>query len=499
MHVNALQSALVRARFAGAPAQTVRSPLSALGRRQLTQSDLIGQSMSTMAPATGMVFIAQAMSGANAGPTGLVAILAATAVMTLVALCVRQFTMRLAASGSLYSFIAHGMPKPIALTAGAALLTGYVVMTISVSNNAGHDIVNMAAMSGLDLPAGMWFVACAVVVIVCAAVAIGGVRSATRIILAIELCTVSTIAVLLLLTPGHPTAGPHLDTPVSFGVFMVCQVVLSLAGFESAAFFGPEAERQLHTVSRAVVVTPILTGALFILAGWAGMTGQATTLINAYFYGTTSGVGVPIVVAVHLGVWCSWAASTLGFIQAGSRLLFSMSVEGVVPRFLGPVNQRFRTPAPAVVAFAAAAAIGAVWFRPGEPGSNFEVLLDVAWVLGYVLVAVAALVFLRRIGEHTARTLATCVLSIGAGTAFAVFTVIDGLRHGNVMFLAWSLLLGISGCIWYLVLRRFRPDRLASIGVFDSVETADLLPGSAILRTDEQGRPVLVATGSRLW
>ncbi|WP_442971990.1 hypothetical protein [Rhodococcus sp. P1Y] len=45
MNTNALSAALQQAALTERPADPVRSPLSALGRRQLAPFDLIGQSM----------------------------------------------------------------------------------------------------------------------------------------------------------------------------------------------------------------------------------------------------------------------------------------------------------------------------------------------------------------------------------------------------------------------------------------------------------------------
>ena len=54
----ALRAAITRAQNADQHSEPVFSPLRGLGRGRLTPIDLLGQSLSTIAPATGMVFIA---------------------------------------------------------------------------------------------------------------------------------------------------------------------------------------------------------------------------------------------------------------------------------------------------------------------------------------------------------------------------------------------------------------------------------------------------------
>ncbi|CCQ13685.1 putative amino acid transporter [Rhodococcus sp. AW25M09] len=492
MNTSALRAALEQAALTERPLNPVYSPLSALGRKQLTPVDLLGQSMSTMAPATCMVFIALWMSSADVGGAGLLGIIGATIVMTLVALCVRQFTLRLAASGSLYSFVAHGLGKRATLTAGAVLLFAYVGVSISVLSNAGANLVKVADVAGVHLGSGSVNIASILVALLVVAIAVRGVRLASRTILVIEICTLCLITVLLMRAPVAVTAiDPSTTAPIGFVLFLTMQTVLSLAGFESAAFFGPEARTPLRSVSRTVLLSPILVGALYVFAGWAGMTGHAGTLIGAYFNGVDSGASLPLVMAVNIGVCSSWIASTLGFAQAGSRLLFSMSVEKIVPSFLDRVHPRFRTPWAGVALFVGVSLIGSLWHNPHHATDNYDVVVEMALVLAYTMVSIAALRFLGRISEHTVWTRMFGLCAAAAGSGVLVFAVLDTVRSGAWGYLAWIVALGASGTIWYWFLWRFRPESIDAIGVFDSVETADLLPGSADLEMSAAGKPVL--------
>ncbi|MDP9636248.1 amino acid transporter [Rhodococcus sp. 06-221-2] len=492
MNTSALRAALEQAALTERPINPVYSPLSALGRKQLTPFDLLGQSMSTMAPATCMVFIALWMSTFEVGSAGLVAIVGATFVMTLVAFCIRQFTLRLAASGSLYSFVAHGLGKRATLTAAAVLLVGYVGVSISVLSNAGANLVKVADVSGLHLGGGSVMIASAVVAVVVVSIAVRGVRFASRTILVIEICTLVLITALLMRAPVElDMTSTSTDAPIGFVLFLAMQTVLSLAGFESAAFFGPEARTPLRSVSRTLLVSPLLVGALYVFAGWAGMTGHAGTLLNAYFGGVDSGASLLLVMAVNIGVCSSWIASTLGFAQAGSRLLFSMSIEKIVPSFLDRVHPRFRTPWAAVTLFVGVSLFGSLWHNPDHAPDNYDVVIEIALVLGYTMVSIAALRFLGRISEHTVWTRLCGLCAAAAGSGLLIFAVVDTARSGAWAYIAWFVALGASGAIWHLCLRRFRPESIEAIGVFDSVETADLLPGSAELEMSAAGKPVL--------
>ncbi|MDJ0395102.1 APC family permease [Rhodococcus sp. G-MC3] len=498
MNTSALAAALQKAALTERPTDVVRSPLSALGRKQLTPFDLVGQSMSTMAPATCMVFIALWMSSKSGGAGGMLAIIGATVVMAFVALCIRQFTCRLAASGSLYSFVAHGLGKRATLTAGAALLVGYFGVSISVLSNSGANLVKVGNQAGLPLGAGASVVGCVSVALGVALIAVRGVRVAARTIVVIEVCTIVLISVLMLRAPVEVSVDSSpASAPIGFVLFLAMQTVLSLAGFESAAFFGPEARKPLRSVTSTILVTPMLVGTLYVFAGWAGMSGHAGVLINAYFGGTETGSSMLLVLAVNIGVCSSWIASTLGFAQAGSRLLFSMSLERVIPGFFERVHPRFRSPYAAVGLFVGASLLGSLWHDPDHALVNYDVVVEIALILGYTMVAVAALRFLDRIGEHTVFTRASGLLAAAAGTGLLTFAVIDTARSGAWLYLVWCVALAASGSVWFLVLNRYRPRSIDAIGLFDSVETEDLLPGASSLRIDDDGKPVLTAISRR--
>lgn len=498
-HGGALAAAIARARRAQPPADPVYSPLRALERRQLTQIDLMGQSLSTIAPATGMIFIAAWIISNRPGIAGLGIIIGTTAVVTAIAYCVTQFTRRMAAAGSLYSFAFHGLRTRATLTMGAALLVGYLGISVSVVANSAISLLGLGA--ALGIPTGGTGTLLAVAAVVAAAVAlvsIRGVRFATRAILAVEACSLIVICALML-------AGPDIDatppaTPATAALpFLALVVVFGMAGFESAAFFGPESRRPLTTVSRAVLVTPAVVGAVFVFAGWAAMSGRADAVVAAYFDGTASGASLAMVLAVRVGVTCSWLAGALGCAQAGSRLLLAMGIEGTLPRALSRVHPRLRTPYVAVGAFTAGSVAGAWTYLLlfVTDSSAFDAVVEIALVTAYTLLAVSCLRFLHRIGEDSRATTATALVIACTGACLLGYLAVAGITERQWTLPVVVAAIAVSGTVWRAVLYRHRPRALETMGVFDSVETADLLPGSGLLVLDDAGRPRLVSADTR--
>ena len=176
-------------------------------------------------------------------------------------------------------------------------------------------------------------------------------------------------------------------------------------------------------------------------------------------------------------------------------MLLAMGIEGTVPRRLSRVHPRFRTPYVAVVAFTLAAVIGAWTYLLIFLGDSvvFDGFVEVAVVGAYTLLAVSCLRFLRRIGEDARATTVIAVGITGVGAGLLGFLAFSGIVDGQWGIPSAVLVVGMSGVVWAAVLKRTRPESLATMGAFDSPETADLLPGAGELVLDDAGRPQLVS------
>ncbi|MET0199295.1 MAG: APC family permease [Rhodococcus fascians] len=499
--MSALEHAITASFAAREPERPALSPLRALGRRQLSGVEVFAQSVATTAPAASMVILPLTMLTHETMLAGVLTILAATIVVSLIAFCVSQFTRRFSSSGGLYSFAVKGSGPRGALTVGAAMLCKYCAsgaMTLYFGGQAVRTVLHE-----LGVPTGGILGIAAVHGVIAAAMLgclLRGVRFAATAILVVEVCSLLFITALLV----FPSSGPVEIEPSGApnGLMIVALgAMFSLAGFESATFFAPEAKRPLVNVTRTVLLTPIICGALFTFAAWAVWSGRGGVLVDAYQHGTSTGIDAWLVVALNLGLSFSWLASAMASSNAASRLLYTMGVENVVTRRVARVHRVFRTPHVAlwivvglVVGLGSLLAIAA-----GIPiFDNFRFLDDVrllaraAVIVGYAVASVAAVAFLRRIGELTTPVVCAGVLACASGTAILanlLFTV--GVQQ-NITLLVMLGLLGASGLAWRAVLHHRRPRSLDAVGVFDSAESHDVLPGAVTYGENSRGAVALV-------
>lgn len=499
--LSALADAIARSFSAGEPERPAVSPLRALGRRQLSGLEVLAQSVATTAPAASMVVLPITMLETGDPLLGLLTIVGATVVISLIALCVTQFTRRQAAAGGLHSFAFQGLGTRAALTTGVAILVKFLGSATLTLYSGGRAVTVVLAQLGVDATgtAGRIAVYGGVAAVVLA-VLVRGARVGAVAILAVEMCSLLFIVGLSVLPSAGTVVLPTEPDGTAHGVlYLALAAIFSLAGFESATFFGPEAKRPLVTITRTVLLTPMICGALFVLAAWAAWTGRSATLINTYLYGTDSGAPALLVIVLEVGICCSWLASATASSHAASRLVYSMGVERLLPRWFTTVHPRFRTPYPALVVIVVLVTIGSGAFALADGALAPAVvalrhIVRAMVVAAYVLVAVASIRFLMRIREQTPVVLVGGLVASAAGIALLgcllVATVLDGDLAAPLLIVA----LLSAGLGWQRYLRRRRPARLGAIGAFDTAESADVLPGAGAFAPDAAGNVVLVRT-----
>ncbi len=495
--VSALTDAIARSFTTGEPERPALSSMRALGRRQLSGVEVLAQSVATTAPAVSMVILPLTMLTHDRLVSGIVTILVATIAVTLIAFCVSQFTRRMAAAGGLHSFAFRGSGSRAALTAAVAMLVKYVGSAVMTLYHGGQAVIALCGLAGFSPPAPPVYLTLALGILCCL---VRGVRFAAVTILAVEMCSLAFIVGLMLF--GDNASAPVLVPPASgHGTLaLVLTALFALAGFESAAFFGPEARRPLVTVTRTVLLTPLICGSLFLFAGWAAWTGRSDTLVDAYLHGTATGVDPVIVVALNVGLSCSWLASSMASSNAASRLVYSLGVEGALPRWCGRVHASFRTPDAALALVVGVVVLGAGTFAvlgTGVVFGDLRLVVRGAVIVAYVVVAIASVRFLSRIGEQTPRVLAASTLGSVAGTSVLGYLVYVNVIDASYVVPVAVVAVLSSGLVWRSWLRGRHPDALLRMGAFDNAESADVLPGAGVFAADASGRTVLVGRDAR--
>jgi len=123
----------------------------------------------------------------------------------------------------------------------------------------------------------------------------------------------------------------------------------------------------------------------------------------------------------------------------------------------------------------------AVALLAGAPlGGTLTFLLTVGtggFLVAYLLVCLAAPVFLRRIGELTWPAVAATAVIVPILVAVLVAFV---ARSGGTPVVVVLAALAVAGACWFGWLRLRRPDRIAGIGVYDETVADDVLGADVV-------------------
>jgi amino acid transporter len=469
-----------------------RSPVHGLDRRRLSPLEVFAQSVSGAAPSAAMA-ATPVIVAASAGGRTVWSFAVATALALLVAGCIARFTRRMAAPGGLYSLTAKGLGGGAAFACGIALLVGYGLLASAALAGAGVYLGGLLPGGGVDSGAHAPVATAALVLGVGAVVGwlvLRGVRLSARVVLLVESVAITLMVVVFaLLLIGGPVPGPAGGAapvagpdPGLGGVAAgVLPALAAFVGFEVATVLGAEARRPFQGVPRAVGLTATLTGVLYLFAAQTQVVGFSTapgglaaqrepvlTLATAHGW-----AWIPVL--LDAGLVMSFFACALATTTALVRVLFSLARDRVAPPALGRTHPRFRTPHVALgCALPVVLGVLAVPIAVGVPvGDALVVLLTLAtcgFLVAYLLVCLAAPVFLHRIGELTpAAVLASAVI-----VPILLYVLVAFVLSQPRVALALVVPV-VCGVAWYAWLRLRRKAPLGGIGVYDETLAADVL------------------------
>ncbi|WP_213806039.1 APC family permease [Granulicella sp. dw_53] len=383
---------------------------SGLRSDALSPMETLAQSISTIAPTCSPTMTIPLVF-ALAGNGTWLAYLLASAAMLLMALTLSRFARYSACSGSLYTYVATGLPPVFGVVTGWALLLAYIATGASVAGG----FINYGNVFALSLLGRS--VSSVLLALLCVggatAIAYRDVQVSARVMLWIEATSILFISVVLALLLWKnglhiDHAQLHLQGVSSSGVRLaVVLAIFSFAGFESATTLGAEAVNPLRTIPRAVIQSALFAGLFFILCAYLetlGMDAAHQNLgeSNAPLRVLSTLAGVPFLgPLIDFGAMVSMFACTLACTTAAARVLLRMAQNGLTHKLLGTTHATNATPGLAVVA------VGLLTLLPvaglaarGVPGTEIYGWLGSLAVYGFLtaygLAAVALPVFLRR-------------------------------------------------------------------------------------------------------
>lgn len=326
---------------------------------QLSLSGLIIFGVSYMAPAIVIATFGVIATLAN-GATVL-AYLVATLAMLLSAMSYGKLAKAYPSSGSIYTYARGTLGSHTGFLAGWVILLDYLFLPMVAWLIMGLYVSAQFPF----LPSWAWGIG---FIVITTAVNIVGVKFADRlnrvllVIVGAAVVAVVIFGTVFAAKQGHPV-GPAVfpsELAVPAVVAGAAVAAYSFLGFDAVTTLTEEVKDAKRNVPRAIVSVVLIGGGIFVLVAfvmqWAhpGLDFESADTAGFEVLGA---IGGPVFAGiVNAAILIGTLASCFAVQASGSRLLFVMGRDGVLPRrVFGRLSQKFRTP---VVSLLFIAAIG---------------------------------------------------------------------------------------------------------------------------------------------
>jgi amino acid transporter/GNAT superfamily N-acetyltransferase len=281
----------------------------------------------------------------------------------LLALIVMSFTAnsyvymvkRNPVAGSLYSYVESILGRKIGFLAGWILFLDYILVPTVVAISATLYLRHYFP----DIPYNVILPTYVILTGLINLLGISIVANLGLILLIImEIILVSCLIVLgdNIISNGHNLVSSQpfyfSSTSALFTATTLC--VLSYLGYDAISTLAEEAKNPVRDVPKAIIFSVIFSGMMMFLIGYLGVLSfpnipsyfnDSEWVNSALFYIINAASG-PNFTAVFTGgvILCMVVFNVVGT-AAGSRLLFGMGRDRVLPReFFGKINKKFKTP-----------------------------------------------------------------------------------------------------------------------------------------------------------
>ncbi|MFI8228019.1 APC family permease [Streptomyces sp. NPDC085900] len=419
------------------PEERTPAATATLRSGSLGSADIAFFVVSAAAPLTVMAGVAPLaiLLGGIGAPAGYL-----IAGITLAVFAVGFTTMsrHVKSGGAFYAYITRGLGRPVGIGAALLALIGYNGMEIGVYGllaSATKDTLH--ALFGTGVP---WLpISLAGLLLI----GYGGFRSIDFGAKVLGVLLLAETGILVLLAGGVLVkGGAHGLSGASFapGHVMVSgtAVVLAFAfaaftGFESTVIYRREARDPDRTIPRATYVAVAFLGLFYAFIVWIVIQafGNADVIAAAakdpgglFFSAITTYVGGWAADLMHVFIVTSVIASLLAFHNAINRYALALAEEGVLPKALGRVHPRHRSPYVAGIAQTAlgAAVVVAFWAVGADPYQQLLLWVNTPGMIGLfllqLLAAIAVPCYFRRV-SHQEGALRTIVAPVVAAVLLA--------------------------------------------------------------------------------
>ncbi len=431
-----------------------------------------------------------------AGETAPLAFLLGGLTLFLAIIPVYIFSSKISNAGGYYKFVeAATQEKYISKSVGLWHAFWIIGDMIAASIIVGwFTWVGLSSLVGYNLPFYMVVLLSFIVPVLYLIVGYFGIKFAswTAITVGLVQLVFFTVLALMLIFKTHYNGLQYFNISNStnglYGFFlaMVVGAFLAYGGYGSVVSLGEEAKLSKSSIKKAIIVSLLImvtfdTLVVYSIVSAAGPNlSQATSSFAPGLYEVTLYFGTDLAILSFLIVIVSQVFSPVIFGNSGARTLFSLSRDGLLPKSLSKVHEKYRSPHIAtLVVFAILIlgillTLGPLVLIYGEANGSFfawviwGTAITIFTLLYHIVVNQTLPLFLKRLREKfdllrvlyaiVAPTVASIIMAIAIYYSLAGLT--SPLNVVYVMIPSWII---ISLAIIYLRRKSTSVDHYARI------------------------------------
>jgi amino acid transporter len=426
-----------------------------------------------------------------AGLASPLSMLLGTVIALALAKVIADFAKKIRTSGAFYTFMTKTFGPKTGFVIGMLLFLAYVLLLLFQMSFFGQFLNGILSV---HIP---WEYYAIALIVLNTALAATGIAPSLRIGLiglAFETVVFLALALIILFKGGaagntlavfKPSEAPGLSglmLGIIFGIFV-------FVGFESATTLGEEMRDPHKNIPKALYLTVGLIGVFVVLViyamiigfgasahGLAALQHDSTPFSTlALRYGNST-----MQVFINIATVTSFLALNLIMVIASSRMMYSISRDGLLPRWLAKINRR-KTPSAAAIAVGGTSLVivlvTGLIYGALNVSNWYAFLSTLFFIAAYVVACVGIPVFYRRFYPGDFHIFGQVVVPLVAlvGMGAVLYGNLHPFPAAPVSYFPF-VTLAIIGLLvlWAFYLERTSPEKVANAGqIFDAPSDAE--------------------------
>lgn len=400
-------------------------------KKTLTAPGLVALGIGAIIGA-GLFSITGLAASMNAGPAITISFLVAAFGCIFAGLCYAEFSSMIPVAGSAYTYSFATMGEFVAWIIGWDLVLEYAVGAATVSISWSRYLGKFLGGYGIHIDdaymlspfeGGIINVPAVFIVMVMSLILIRGTRESAFVNGIIVLLKVTVV--LVFIAVGWQYIRPENYTPYipentgNFGEFGFSGIIRAAAivffayiGFDAVSTAAQEAKNPKRDMPIGILLSLAICTVLYILfahvmtgvvnyQAFAGKDGIAPVAIAVEAMGNAGPDGMIVPAypwlnnAILLAILGGYASVILVMLMGQSRVFFSMSKDGLMPKVFSEVHKRFRTPAKNNILFMVIVSV----FAAFVPARVVGEMTSIGTLFAFILVCLGVLIMRKKMPE----------------------------------------------------------------------------------------------------